>query len=116
MIVDKHIKFGYGDILVGHNSANGSVTFEEMQIPLTLGQSLVRREVQEIEVVSSIEIIEDNEWDLYKLISTVNKDNRIVEYKGYTLDFTNYNEESVKVVKNHAFFAIPIVFAEEGDI
>ena len=32
--------------------------------------------------------------------------NRVVKYRDYTLDFSNYNQKSVDVVKKHAFNTI----------
>lgn len=97
------IKFGYGDVVVG-SCGRGYVSFTNIKPPLECGQSITKD--INVEYGLSVTIYEDEDWDLYKLIKTVNKDNRVVKYRDYTLDFSNYNQKSVDVVKKHAFNTI----------
>lgn len=99
MIKDNIIKFGYGDVAVG-SCGMGYVSFTNIKPPLECGHSITRD--MGIEYGLSIEIYEDKNWELYELIKTVNESNNIVKYKGYTLDFTNYNQKSVDVVRKYA--------------
>lgn len=107
MIKNNIIKFGYGDIAV-HSCGMGYIEFKNIKPPLECGQRITK----DMDVDyhgKSIKIYEDEDWEFYELIKTVNKDNNMVEYKGHTLDFTNYNQESVDTVKKHAFNTINIM-------
>ncbi|MGJ0846576.1 hypothetical protein ACR77J_07800 [Tissierella praeacuta] len=106
MIEGNVIKFGYGDVVVS-SYGMGYVDFTNIKPPIECG-STVKKDMN-LEYGLSIRIHEDKHWELYDLIKTVNKDNRIVQYKGYVLDFSNYNEESVRVVREKAYNTINII-------
>lgn len=103
MIKDNIIKFGHGDVAVG-SCGMGYVSFTNIKPPLECGQSITKD--MDIEYGLSITIYEDCDWDLYNLMKTVNENNMVVKYKGYVLDFSNYNQKSVDTVKKHAFNTI----------
>ena len=100
MIKGNVIKFGYGDVAV-YSCGMGYVSFTNIEPPVECGQAITKD--MGITYGLSIKIYEDDLHDLYRLIRTVSENNRVVEYKGYVLDFTNYNQKSVDVVKKHAF-------------
>lgn len=105
MIIGNVIKLGYGDVVVS-SCGLGYMDFTNIKPPLEIG-STIRKDI-DIEYGLRIKIYEDNDWELYDLIKTVNINNRIVEYKGYVLDFSNYNEESVRIVKDKAYNTVNI--------
>jgi hypothetical protein len=42
-------------------------------------------------------------------METVNKNNRVVIYGEYTLDFSNYNEESVRAVRDATYNTVNLL-------
>ena len=99
MIIGNTIKFGYGDVVI-HTNRTGYIKFTNIKPPLECGTSITSD--MSIEYGISITIYEDEILELYNLVKAVSEDNAIVEYKGYILDFSNYNEKSVEIVKKHA--------------
>lgn len=111
MIKGKVIEFGYGDVVVGNDWFKECITITNIKPPLECGKT-IRRGVEGIEFGESIEIYEDELHDIYKLICTVDEYNRVVKYKEWTFDFTNYNKESVKVVRDSAWSIVsPMLLA-----
>lgn len=98
----KTIKFGYGDILVGVNRYIPRMSFTSIKPPVEVGTTVSYND-EDIEICGRVEILEYHIHDLYNLFCTVNEDNKIVKYKDWTFDFTNYNEKSVEVVKKKAY-------------
>ena len=99
MIKGNILEFGYGDVAVSSNGT-GYIKFTNIKPPLECGTRITSG--MSIEYGDSITIYEDEILEFYNLVETVNIDNTVVEYKGYTLDFSNYNEKSVKIVKKNA--------------
>ena len=108
MIKGNIIEFGYGDVLVGACGC-GYVEFTNIKPPLKCGQTVYPEMYDELEIGLTVKLYEDEVWDLYHLINTVNKENKIIEFKGYILDFSNYNKESVRVVSDHAYKTVNIM-------
>lgn len=106
MIKGNVIEFGYGDVVVGVLPYRKCITITNIKPPLVCGSRLT--DVNAVEWGKTIEIYEDNLHDIYKLIQTVNEDNRVVRYNDWTFDFTNYNKESVRVVRDKAFNIIDV--------
>ncbi len=100
MIIGNKIKFGHGDVAVMGDSLLERITFASMKPPLECGSRITSD--MDVEFNEKIIINGDGTLDLYNLIKTVNKNNTIVEYKGYVLDFSNYNEKSVEIVLKHS--------------
>ena len=100
MIKGNTLYFGYGDIAVGSNSWNYSpiVTFTNMKPPCKCGETITEKMKEEINFYEEIKI-EVEDYELYNLLCNVDKDNRIINYKEYTFDFTNYNQERVRLCK-----------------
>ena len=103
MIIDKTIKFGYGDICVGSDTLRSTLYFYGIKPPLNVGERIT----DEVEVVS--EKIEFHiNYDEYMYIShnlscVKNGTIRTFYFRDYIFDFTNYNPKSVEVVERHAF-------------
>lgn len=108
MIKGNVIKFGYGDVVVGGCNL-GYIEITNIKPPLECGQTITKDIYKDLEIGLSVRIYEENTWDIYKLMRTVNENNRIVAYKGYVLDFSNYNEESVRVVKDASYRTVNLM-------
>ena len=106
MIIGKVIKFGYGDVLLGANPWYGRMTFEAIKPPLIPGQQVDRELYGQLEIGVKIDIYESDCWELHNLFKTVNEDNKIVEYQGYTFDFSNYNQLSVNSAINRSYYTV----------
>lgn len=100
MIKGNILEFGYGDIAVGASNLLERITFTNIKPPIECGLAIT--EDMDIEYGEQIIIQGDGTYDLYNIFKTVSRENRIVEYRGYTFDFTNYNEESVRIVLKHS--------------
>lgn len=99
MIKDNRIEFGYGDVAVG-SCCMGYITFTNIKPPQEVGKDLLDED--NIEYGHSIRIFEDTAYELLHLVKTVSDNNRIIEYKGYILDFSNFNQKSLDVVLHNA--------------
>lgn len=107
MIKGNVIEFGYGDVVVGVNPIESCIIITNIKPPLECGTKFHKGEI-DVEYGLSIKIYEDNIHDIYDIMRKVNKDNRIVTYKDWTFDFSNYNEESVRVMREAAFNIVDI--------
>lgn len=103
MIIGNTVRFGYGDVLVGSDSLAGKLTLRNIAPPQEIGTSFNSMNLEDFEIGLEIEITEDNSHDLYNALKSVTRENPILKFKEWTLDFSNYNEESVRIVKKHAF-------------
>lgn len=101
MIKEKTLYFGSGDIAVSSYSPTQLIIFTNIKPPCECGQTITDKMVEDIEFGEEI-VLELNDYDLYNLFCSVNKNNRILKYGEYTFDFTNYNKESVRVCKDHS--------------
>lgn len=101
MIIDKTIKFGYGDIAVGSDALRSILYFYGIKPPLNIGENVN----DDIEVCSNkieFEIDYDDYIYIYQNITAVkNGSIKKFHFRDYILDFTNYNIESVNVVEKH---------------
>ena len=102
MIDGNILKFGYGDIVVGSNGLTQRISFQQSKPPAKCGDK-VSEEVEYIgeEIVLRISYEEYREFN-EQLKSVLSKEISTFDFKGYVFDFTNYNEESVKVCKKHS--------------
>lgn len=97
MIKGNRIIFGYGDIAVG-SCRCGFVSFTNIKPPQEVGTYIE----ENVELGLQVKLYELKPYGLISEIEKVNKDNAILEYNGYILDFSNFNEISLNVVKTHA--------------
>lgn len=106
MIKGNVIKFGYGDVLVGSNPMLDVFTVTNIKPPQEIGTLINRIEGDMIEYGETIEIKVDCSFDLYRIIKSVDENNKIVKYKEWIFDFTNFNQLSVDLVLKHAMRAV----------
>jgi len=108
MIKGNTLYFGTGDILVGSNDL-GYMNFENIKPPQEIGKTITKEIYSGLEIGLNLEIWEDNIHELYELFKTVNENNRVVKYKDYTFDFTNYNQGSVNVCRKFSYRTVNIM-------
>lgn len=102
MIEGKTIKFGYGDIIVSSRACSASLVFTYVKPPFEIGYSLTEEDYHNSELLDSIEIkfLDLNKASKFKsLLDNIDEKNTIIEFDNYIFDFSNYNKESVNVVK-----------------
>lgn len=105
MIKDNRIIFGYGDILVGSykphsiymKNLSTSLVFYEIKPPKEIGKM---PEEGSYDILNTLSFnLTTNDISILENIRNVLKTtNRHIKFRDYILDFSNYNEESVKVV------------------
>ena len=101
MIDGNVLKFGYGDIAVG--SYNAIMTFQQFKPHGQCGDCLKYGENIEF-IGEKIEIkLSYEEFLVLSLhFESVYKGNiKVIPFKDYVFDFTNYNQKSVQVCKEH---------------
>lgn len=106
MIKGNVIEFGYGDVLVGSNPMLDIFRVTSIKPPQEIGAVIDSSEDNGVEYNETIIINVDYSLDLYRIIKSVNENNRVVKYKEWIFDFTNYNQTSVDVVLKHAMHAV----------
>ena len=100
MIIGNKLKFGYGDIGVGHNFC--SLTFQNMKPPQELRTEITDDiNVEYIGEKIHIRIIDFQEAAEFKELLGKAKETKTFKYKGYMFDFSNYHEKSIEAVKRH---------------
>jgi hypothetical protein len=102
MIKENRILFGYGTVAVGHRI--GKLILTEIKPPQPIGYGIK----SEVEYLDTVEITATNEeFDvlLKRLNNLENEVIKEIEFKGYILDFNNYNKKSVHVVWEHTLNA-----------
>lgn len=107
MVKGNVIEFGYGDVVVGVDPVKGCITIANIKPPLECGTTIKRGD-NSLEYGTTVEIYENEIHDIYNLICTVNEENRVVKYNNWIFDFSNYNEESVRVVREKAFHIVDV--------
>lgn len=95
MIKGNIIYFGYGDILVGVN-AYGILNLTEIEQPKEIGSI---PEIESFKKLQTISLMIKNEH-LTEIKKVLNKEKLEIKIDNYILDFSNYNEKSIKVVEN----------------
>ena len=100
MITENIIKFGSGDIGVGLGCQ--IITFQQIKPPKQCGERFAFEDVEFVSHKISIEISDICEYAyLHSLLQQINdKEINSFEFKGYIFDFTEFNEQSVNVVKS----------------
>ena len=106
MIDGKVFKFGYGDIAVGAIAGIGCaiMTFRQFKPTAECGGSLKGIDVEWISDEIALRISYQDYKNLKEFLDCILKKRRtkktlVFTFKDYTFDFTNYNEESVKVCR-----------------
>ena len=97
MIDGKTIKFGYGDVLV-KATLGGSLIFRQMNINAICGEDMRNKEYQIIGEPIIFELtVKDCCALKRRLIEIHHHEIDHFEFKGYILDFSNFNLSSVEV-------------------
>lgn len=103
MIKGNTIYFGYGDVGVGSDYLIGCMIFTNIKPPQEIGSKLGEKiKNNEPEIGKELVVYEKECYDLLNVFKTVTEDNKIVKYKEYTFDFSNYNIGSINVCLRHA--------------
>jgi hypothetical protein len=93
MIEGKRIKFGYGSVVLEAN--NGRLSVVIIEPPAEIGADV---DYKEHSIVDRIDFsIGEDVFELNRNMKNVTKDNAVVKFRDYYFDFTNYNEQSVKI-------------------
>lgn len=102
MIYGNVLKFGYGDIAVGSDGLTQRISFQQFKPPTECGGN-VPEDVEYIGEDVVLQISYEEYCELNKQLNSVlsNSISTFI-FKGYIFDFTNYNDESVKVCKRHS--------------
>ena len=104
MIKGNIIKFGYGDILVGCY-CNVDDDWDKFNLHLTsikppqeIGESVIGKEYDILEDL----FISANSEEIFRLRGILSEifqsSSKVINFKNYVLDFTEYNKKSVDVV------------------
>lgn len=103
MIKGNIIKFGYGDILVGcYNNIDDnwdkfSLHLTAIKPPQEIGESVVGKEY---DILEDLNIIANSE-EIFRLRCVLSEifqsGSKVINFKDYVLDFTEYNKKSVEV-------------------
>lgn len=101
MINENVLEFGYGDIAVGANPAFLLLTFQGIKPPHKCGARL-NKCIEHIGYTGhpiTISFESEKECLEFKELLTrvENKEIELFEFKSFIFDFSNYNEESIKV-------------------
>ena len=110
MIEGNRLKFGYGDICVGSDGLTQRMSFQQFKPPAKCGD----RVSEDVEYIGEEIILqfsyEDYCWFIKNLEQVSNKESTEFLFKGHVFDFTNFNEESIKVCKKHLNSAMQYYF------
>lgn len=110
MIEGNRLKFGYGDICVGSDELTQRMSFQQFKTPAKCGNRVQKY----IEYIGD-KIILQFSYEDYCVFSKnleqiSNKETIEFTFKEYVFDFTNFNEESVKVCRKHLNSAMQYYF------
>ena len=110
MINGNRLKFGYGDICVKSDALTQRISFQQFKPPTECGCNVP----EDVKFIGN-EIILEFSYEDYcefskKLEQVYNKETAEFIFKGYVFDFTNFNEESIKVCKKHLNGAMQYYF------
>jgi hypothetical protein len=96
MIKNNVIYFGYGDIAVS-STGHGYLILQWFEPPIEIGSALKGKKVNWLSDKIRLNIIYKDLEEFNK----INENNNQIIIDGYTLDFSNYNNISIKVVRKH---------------
>lgn len=97
------LSFGYGDIIVNAIPDAMSVQFKTINCEMVIGHSLKELEPSSVEItkIDTIKYTEQEARDLIRILDLVLEvDFNVFYFNGIVYDFSNYNPDSVWVVKN----------------
>ena len=110
MINGNRLKFGYGDIAVGSDGLTQRMSFRQFKPPAKCGDQVL----DDIEYIGDEIILKFSYEDYCEFSKNIeqvsNKESTEFLFKGHVFDFTNFNEESIKVCKKHLNSAMRMYF------
>lgn len=110
MIEEKRLKFGYGDISVGSDGLNQRMSFQQFKPSAKCGDQ-VSNDVEYIGDKIVLEFSYEDYREFSKNLKQVfDKETTEFIFKEYVFDFTNFNEESIKVCNKHLNNAMQLCF------
>lgn len=93
MIRENRIIFGYGSVLTGRD---GALTFEYIQPSAIVGESV---KISEYEVLDRVRITVDRDFFVLRdRLKELTPSESNIEFRGYILDFSNFNLKSIEIV------------------
>lgn len=100
MFIEKKIIFGHGTVAVGADIALRILTLEYVKPPSPVGSTMTQEEYEAKTSHGKVFFnYKDDMKDLRDKLKEVSEENPLIEFRGYTFDFSLYNPESVNVVK-----------------
>lgn len=110
MIGGNRLKFGYGDICVESDVLTQRMSFQQFKPPAKCGD----RVSEDVEYIGYKIVLEFSYEDYCGFIKNLEQvSNKVITeflFKGHMFDFTNFNEESIKVCKKHLNSAMQYYF------
>lgn len=100
MIKDNILYFGYGDIAVG-DTLDGHITFRGFKPPTIVGGDVPK----DVDWLTDQIKISVNKFSISELNRLKQKEDKRIVIGNYILDFSNFNQESVNVIKRHLITA-----------
>lgn len=98
MITNKIIKFGYGTVLTTGNELSRVLFFQHIAPPKVIGEII--KDSDSYSVIGTLKFeYSDDMKILFENLNNIHEFNFLINFRDYTLDFTNYNEKSIEVVK-----------------
>lgn len=107
MFIENKIIFGKGTIAVSSDTTFRSLILEYLEPPSPVGSEITKDEYEKKTTLGKkIFTYRDDMNDLMNELKEVSSENPIIEFRGYLLDFSNFNPDSVRIVKEHLKKAI----------
>lgn len=102
MIKGKTIYFGYGDVLVGSQQFGNTINLTEIEPPKEIGSTPAKDTYTELQ-----RVVLNVKWEHLSKLKLV-KDKTITNFmiEDYILDFSNFNQASIEIVRKHIHNAL----------
>lgn len=99
MIDGKVLKFGYGDICIGHTGFNLQLTFRGFKPPKEIGERILKNEdIEFLTDTVKVDVTIEECFQLKSILNNIEEYDNVFEFKGYVFDFTKNNTTSLKVL------------------
>ena len=97
------LKFGYGDIYVGHDAFAQKIIFRQSKTAFKVGTTVKEDDVEFITEPYILQLSYKDYLNFIKLLDKVlDKKIKSFIFKKYIFDFTKFNPKSVEVLKQRA--------------
>ena len=102
MIKENCIIFGHGTVLVGASTLPAAISFHSSVAAHAVGM-LVENESEKTDKTVSFALNIERYAELSrKLLQVENREADVFTFCGYLFDFSNYNPESIRIIRDHA--------------